>query len=184
MFSICRSKIPIVNQEWIKRCFETKKFVDINSYLVGETGVNLLKLQRLNSSLLSNQPKSSIKKDPDALTSLASSKRIRLNKTQSRASLMDQDFSNHGVETSIINPIESVNSVSIKDPSRIISQLLENKSGIFHGKIFSSVGFPTQHTQIIIKQVEKHQGKYVTMETMEEFPSVYLVASFETYDHS
>lgn len=127
--------------------------VPIDPFSLGETGINILQLHRLNSSILSSasqqDPSRKQSADSQHLSSLPANKRIRVFKEQNRNSLMDSDlslpaFGDHKTSFSSSSK-ELRHEIQKSDSISHLATRLANSSNFFHSKVFSSHGFlPSQ----------------------------------------
>ena len=193
-FSTCRPKLPILSLDWLYKCFSTQSLVPFEGFYCGETGVGLLKLHRLNSSLLSNTTMTTMTNGTTTLSnshhpapilsSLSSTKRIKVSKnTSSRSfSVMDMDLSDSPVAFQEISIQKSIPSRAFTVDSEKYSHLLEPKLGLFHGKSASSIGFSENQVTIIIKELEKNGAKFKKFKSMECMESIdFLIVPFEKH---
>lgn len=184
-YSICRPKIPIISYEWLKKCYDESKLVSMEEYRCGETGIGLLQMQRLNSNMSASVPHSELMRNPSEsrLTSLHSTKRIKVVKQHDTNSLIDADL------RLMRSPMPHFSSISCPPKDRVSeiqnkivthSQIPEMNSDAFlAGKCLTAAGFLPRQIEVIKLEVSKYKGTFTDRSDCDGHCPVYCIVPFD-----
>ena len=184
-YSICRPKIPIISYEWLKKCYDESKLVSMEEYRCGETGIGLLQMQRLNSNMSISTPQSELMRNhsESRLSSLHSTKRIKIIKQHDTNSLMDADL------RLMRSPMPHFSSISCPPKDRVSeiqnkivthSQISEAHSDEFlSGKCLTAAGFLPRQIDVIRLEVSKYKGTFTDRSDYNEHRQVYCIVPFD-----